>query len=347
MSSDPFKLPIGERHFFSPCNHSINFLSLSLDNTLDWNHCDHQQHKYHQPPAQMTSPYSTINHLFSIKNFIILSTLFIHSGCQTGTSDNELTLIEEPATDSPPAAAQVYMLGVFHFGGSSGDMAAMNMADPFGQRRQDDIKELVAQLSVIKPTKILVEYPKERQERLNERYNRYLSGEDTLGVNEIYQVGFRLAEQMDHSQLFAIDWNVDLPFDQLVEYCQRHGIMNEFEAFVKDIQTYVAQENKVLDTMSIASYFARTNTDASDQFTNDAYIGKTLSWGDSISEAGVQVATTWWRRNFMILKNIAETIESPDDRILIIIGSGHRAVLKNLIIDRSDMEYVEVGELLK
>jgi hypothetical protein len=283
---------------------------------------------------------------FTIGNLAIICLLFMHAGCQKEAADNDLTKVQEQPIDSPKTA-QVYMLGVFHFGGSSGDMAAMHMADPFGQRRQDDIKSLVSQLATIRPTKILVEYPKERQQRLNERYNSYLSGEDTLGVNEIHQVGFRLAEQMDHSQLYAIDWNIDLPFDDLVAYCQRHGKMDEFDAFVKDIQAYVADQNKMLDTMSISSYFAKTNTEITDRLTNDAYIGKTLSWGDSISEAGVLVATIWWQRNFMILKNIAETIESPDDRILIIIGGGHRAVLKDLIIDRSDMTYVEIGELLK
>ncbi|MCX2718112.1 DUF5694 domain-containing protein [Lentiprolixibacter aurantiacus] len=282
--------------------------------------------------------------IFNLNNIYSLFLLFLIAACQPQSKKEKTREISETITESD--AAKVTVLGVFHFGGSTGDMAAMHMADPFGKRRQDDIKEVVAQLAEFKPTKILVEYPKERQARLDERYHNYLSGKDTLRVSETQQLGFRLAKQLGHPQLFAIDYNVDLPFEEIVEYCQRTGKMGEFEEFVTQIKDYVAKENTVLDTMRIASYFARTNTPAIDQFTNDVYIGKALSWGDSINEAGARVASTWWERNFIILKNMAETIESKEDRILVIIGAGHRAVLRNAIIDRSDMEYVEVADYL-
>ncbi len=287
---------------------------------------------------------SKIKNILSVSRFSLVFLLLLNAACEPQLKEEKKKEINTYATRSD--AAKVAVLGVFHFGGSSGDMAAMHMADPFGKRRQDDIKELVAQLAEFKPTKILVEHPKKRQAILDERYTNYLSGKDTLRVNESQQIGFRLAKQLGHPRLHAIDYNVDLPFDGIIEYCQRTGKMVEFEEFVTEIKDYVAKENTVLDTMRIASYFARTNTPAKDQFTNDVYIGKALSWGDSINEAGARVASTWWERNFVILKNIGETIESKDDRILVIIGAGHRAVLRNAIIDRSDMEYVEVGQFL-
>ncbi len=272
--------------------------------------------------------------------FVALATGCVSDPVNTGQEDEGPEPIQSDA-------AKVSVLGVFHFGGSSGDLASMHMADPFGKRRQDDIKELVSQLEAFRPTKILVEYPKERQDRLQERFIKYLAREDSLTVNEIDQVGFRLAENLGLDQLYAIDYQLDLPGDGLVEYCQRHNKMSEFEDFIKNIQEYVAKENEALDTMRISAYLARTNNDSKDRETNEAYIGNTLNWGDSIDEAGANFAATWWKRNFVILKNIAGTIESKDDRILVIIGAGHRAVLKDLIIDRGDMEYVEVADYLK
>lgn len=246
--------------------------------------------------------------------------------------------------------AKVALLGVFHFQGSS-DMASMHMADPFGKRRQDDIKEVVRQIAVFKPTKILVEYPKSMQIKLQEHYSNYLAGKDTLTANEIDQLGFRLAKQLGHTQVYAIDYQLNLPDHELMDYFQRNNKMAEFELFIKRIQEYVSQENKKLNNMKIASYLARTNVDSVDSKTNQAYIGTTfgdmLSWGDSTNEAGVHFSATWWQRNMVILKNIAETIKGKDERVLVIIGSGHRAVLKNLIKDRNDMEYVEIGEYLR
>ena len=270
---------------------------------------------------------------------------FLVSGCQESPNAVLHENIGQSASQQSDAA-KVAILGVFHFGGSSGDLASMHMAEPFGKRRQDDMRNLVSQVAAFMPTKILVEYPKTRQKRLDEYYTGYLSGDDTLRVSETYQVGFRLAKDLGHAKLYAIDYNVDLPADGLVEFLQRHDRMAEFEQFIQDIRGYVANENRILDTMSISAYLARTNVDSVDRLTNETYIGHALSWGDSIHEAGARFASTWWERNFVILKNIAETIESNNDRILVIIGSGHRAVLKDLVIDRSDMEYVEIGEYL-
>ena len=280
-------------------------------------------------------------HIYHI--FLIL--VLLATGCQTQNSEGR----QPEALDQPPTAhalPKVALLGVFHFGGSSGDLASMEMSDPFGERRQAEIKELVDLLSAYRPTKILVEYPKERQSRLQERFERFLSGKDTLGVNEIDQLGFRLAQKSGHTQLFAIDYKQDLPADGLVEYCQRNNKMHEFEAFVAGIQEYVADQNKRLDTMQLSNYLAMTNTDSVDRLTNDLYVGHVLSWGDSIQEAGARFASTWWERNFVILDHIAGTISDTDERVLVIIGSGHRAVLKNLVIDRRDMDYVEIGRYL-
>lgn len=281
----------------------------------------------------------------SISRIIIGTGVCILFSITTGFLSKPEKGMITPTNDS--LVAKVSILGVFHFGGSSQDMASMYMPDPFGERRQADISNLVSKLADFKPTKILVEYPKHLQIRLDEKYQSYLLGKDTLSVNETEQVGFRLAKLLGHSKLYAIDYSLDLPGDGLFEYCQRNDKMSEFEDFISNIRSYVSNENKILDTMSISSYLARTNVDAIDQFTNETYVGKILNWGDSVNEAGARFAATWWERNMVILRNIAQTIENKEERVLVIIGSGHRAVLKDLMINRSDMEYVEISNYLK
>jgi Family of unknown function (DUF5694) len=272
--------------------------------------------------------------------------LLILMSCQTNSKKISQEIIGTN-TANLSDVSKVALLGVFHFGGSSGDLASMHMANPFGERRQNDISKLVAKLITYQPTKILVEYPKTKNELLKKRFLRYSSGKDTLGVNEVYQVGFRLAKQLKHAQLYPIDYQLDLPAEGLVEYCQRNNKMEDFENFIKYIQNYVQEENKKLERLSISDYLADINSDPSDRITNELYIKQSLVFGDSIKEAGAHFAATWWERNFIILKNISETIDSKDERLLVIIGAAHRAVLKDLVMDRSDMEYVEIGEYLK
>jgi Family of unknown function (DUF5694) len=280
-----------------------------------------------------------------INRFSILLILLISIGCQSNS--NRISQDKDVAPSANQSKVdKVAILGAFHFGGSTGDLASMKMANPFGERRQNDIRELVAKLTSYRPTKILVEYPRAKNEQLKKRFLSYSSGKDTLGVNEVYQIGFRLAKQLKHSQLYAIDYKLDLPADGMVEYCQRNNKMEDFQNFIKDIQNYVQEENKKLERMSISQYLANMNSDPTDRITNELYIKQSLVFGDSIEEAGAHFAASWWERNFVILKNIAETIDHKEDRILVIIGGAHRAVLKDLVIDRGDMKYVEIGEYL-
>jgi len=285
----------------------------------------------------------TDKHILINRLSILLLLLII--GCQSNSKKINQENVSSSANQSD--VAKVALLGAFHFGGSTGDLASMNMANPFGERRQNDIRELVAKLITYRPTKILVEYPKAKNDHLKKRFLSYLSGKDTLEVNEVYQIGFRMAKQLEHPQLYAIDYKLDLPADGLVEYCQRNNKMDDFQNFIKDIQNYVQEENKKLEVMSISEYLADMNSDPTDRITNELYIRQSLVFGDSINEAGAHFAAAWWERNFVILKNIAETIDNKEDRILVIIGAAHRAVLKDLVMDRSDMEYVEIGEYLK
>ncbi len=243
--------------------------------------------------------------------------------------------------------SKVYLLGTFHFGGSSSDVASTSISSPFGAKKQAEILDLVEILADINPAKVLVEFPYNMQAKLDSNYSDYLNRYDTLSVNEIEQVGFRLAEKLGHERLYAIDHKLDLPLNRIFEYCQKNERMDELNAFIASINDRSGKESEAMDSMTLKSYLAQMNTDFSDQQTNEMYIGKALSWGHGEDEAGVEVASKWWERNIMMMKYIASVIESEDESILIIVGAAHRAVLKDFVRDRSDMQYVEIGNLLK
>ena len=42
-----------------------------------------------------------------------------------------------------------------------------------------------------------------------------------------------------------------------------------------------------------------------------------------------------------------DRVTEAGDRLLLIIGAGHRAVLRDFFEDRSDIDYVEIREYLK
>lgn len=84
-----------------------------------------------------------IKRTLSVSGFNLFFLFLLNVGCQPPLNEVKKTEISDSKTRAD--AAKVSVLGIFHFRGSTGDMAAMHMADPFGKRRQDDIKELVDQ----------------------------------------------------------------------------------------------------------------------------------------------------------------------------------------------------------
>jgi hypothetical protein len=56
---------------------------------------------------------------------------------------------------------------------------------------------------------------------------------------------------------------------------------------------------------------------------------------------------TWYQRNFRIITNIMQVIESPRDRVLVIFGQGHIPYLREGIKSNSDMQLIEPNDYLR
>ena len=41
---------------------------------------------------------------------------------------------------------------------------------------------------------------------INKDYQDYLEGNSNLALNEVYQLGFRIAEREKHEKIFCVDW---------------------------------------------------------------------------------------------------------------------------------------------
>jgi hypothetical protein len=92
---------------------------------------------------------------------------------------------------------QVLILGTFHMS----EQENLN-----SHQRQKEIEEVVNRLISFKPSKVAVEMITDKNEELNQKFNNYKSNTYELEMNEIYQLGFRIAKKLNHNQIYAIDW---------------------------------------------------------------------------------------------------------------------------------------------
>ena len=68
--------------------------------------------------------------------------------------------------------------------------------------------------------------------------------------------------------------------------------------------------------------------------------------GSTSDPAGAEVVGGWYERNLKIYANIARAIDRPDDRVLVIYGSGHLAHLASFFDQNPDYEWVSALEAL-
>lgn len=250
--------------------------------------------------------------------------------------------------------AEVLLLGVFHFSypGLDNHKTAGDMkVDVLSAARQKEIAELTQLLARFKPTKILVEYPADEQAGLDKSYAAYTSEKLKTTRNETTQIGFRLAKQLNHPRVFAIDAD---PF--------------RFKLAPKDSAWMAAQENqplspaqeklsarytayfKYLDTLAYRSnlkdHLLYMNSDEALRRSHSVYLVFTPR-GTTAEPAGADgFITRWYNRNIRMFANV-QRLAAKNDRILILVGAGHVPILKHLVENSPEFTLRRLDEFVK
>ncbi len=237
-------------------------------------------------------------------------------------------------------AAQVMLIGTFHFKDPGMDTVKVKDIDVFAEESQQYLQEFANRLAGFKPTRVLLEYNPKNEELLNQRYDEYLSGDYDLGANEIYQLGFRIARlaRLDGVQSFdhrELEWQAEAMF----EYAKKHD-SPEMAEFNRIIERYTTEEEKARAGLSLRELLIRTNDPLKDRMNMDLYLA-TNSIGAGDGYSGADSTASWWHRNFRMYANIQE-VAQPGERIIVIGGSGHMAILKGLLAIDSRLVGVEI-----
>jgi len=252
-------------------------------------------------------------------------------------------------TDGPPVSGKyngkIAVLGTFHFGSTS-DVAAVKIDNLMGPQRQEEIQSMLDKIRDYQPTKVLLEVEREKQDRLQTSYQNYLTGKYELEKSEIYQLGFRLAKMMGHDSVYAIDYKLPLPFGQIEDFARDHEMLERFESFVKDIRAYAEVKSKYLKNHTLTNYFAQMNSDSADRWNRSLYLQETLDYNSDTLYTGPRISALYFERNLYITANVMRH-SGPEERLLLIIGSGHRAIMKHFFETRFDIDYVEINQYLK
>ena len=241
--------------------------------------------------------------------------------------------------------AQIMLLGTFHFTNPGLDTVKTSVLDVTSADSQQYLQTFSQKLAKdFTPTDVLLECPIRFQGKLNEQYQQYLKGEFTLPVNEIYQLGFRVAKAAGGSAVRCFDeqeihWNAEQLFEQMPT--KAPAIQAAFDTLIAEV---TAQSNEMHQTLSLAGVLRAMNSEQQYRLNQSIYLlSNEVGAGDNF--VGADASASWWHRNFRMYANI-QLAASPGKRVLVIAGQGHIAVIKDFLANDTQRKAVSVDNFL-
>jgi hypothetical protein len=257
-----------------------------------------------------------------------------------------------------PRTPELMILGIFHFDDPGLDAYKerfkLNVMLP---ERQREIEDVVEQLAQYRPTKVAVEVTTDRQRWLDSLYKEYVEGRYRLGANEVYQLGFRLARRLGHQRVYAADatsrsvlteQNVAASLSRLRIQMDTIGRAIEAEPWNRRYRRLYEHDDSLKTVVPLATYLAYINSPERLRIGQGAYtVGGFKLLGPDADYLGPDDATQWYNRNLRIYSNLQSLANTPEDRILLIIGAGHLPILRFLANSAPDMKLVDIASVLR
>jgi hypothetical protein len=114
----------------------------------------------------------------------------------------------------------------------------------------------------------------------------------------------------------------------MIEYAKENDPAAK-AAWEAEIAAITAELQRRHDTLSLPELLTLSN-DPADFAANKALYVATNAIGAGDGYAGADAAASWWHRNFRMYANV-QRVAQPGERVLVIGGSGHIAIIADLL----------------
>lgn len=219
--------------------------------------------------------------------------------------------------------------------------------DILSDTRQAEIQEIITCLKRFKPTKVALEVLQEKEQALNDEYASYLNGDYALTVNEVDQVGFRLAKECGLGHVHAVDWNQDEEGVPDLGALSEWEDTDEYKAFAELGQKINSEANTFLQNHSIKDYLLWHNESRNIARGQEFYMRMSLVGSHSNPAGAIWTAKYWYYRNLLIYKNLVSLVSSNEERIFVLYGAGHLHLLMQFARESGLFNVEVAGDYLK
>lgn len=236
---------------------------------------------------------------------------------------------------------EILLVGTFHFSDTS-DLNTLSEKDK-RKYSDSDFEKLAIDLAKFQADQVFVEYPFHLQEHLTSIYRSAEVEEinEAFKKNEIYQIGFRLAKILGHDAIYAVDWN-EQPEESIDLGLVAEGqSKTEFEEITNRVKLVLEKLSTIIQQGDIIELYKYINS--YENIVNDHKVYLDLMQLDD-EMAFEWVMRYWYYRNSKIVRNIKKSILPETKRAIILYGSGHNYLLKQLLEEDESIKVIQYGD---
>ena len=244
--------------------------------------------------------------------------------------------IDPRETSCGEKSVKILILGSYHMDNPNLDSVNTRADDVLSDQRQKEIAELVEKLARFNPTKIAIEAAYGNTS-WPDQYRRYLAGEYKLGRNEIEQIAFRLAKRMNLETLYPVDYPMLMsgltPSEVEQPKAKKTAAPSSTEKSRKPEPLLLSETDQLLRRSTVTEFLSYLNDEKKIQADHAGYMEMLMPNDNPAIYARADLVTNWYKRNLRIFANLCRITDFPNDRVLLVIGSGHLKILKDFALD--------------
>lgn len=227
-----------------------------------------------------------------------------------------------------PAPVEIMILGTYHMSNPGLDLVNMRADDVTTPQRQQELAAVADAIAAWRPTRIFVEFQRPAPFTVKQ-YHDFTPDRLRTDPDEITQIGYRLAHMLGHREVYAFDERPAdgepdyFQFDRLQAWAEAHGQVQAITDGLGFFQNMVAEDGRAQAGHNIAELLLRQNDPARDRMGQSRGHYAYLAFGDADAQVGSEFNSYWYMRNAKMFAKIA-LVAQPGDRVLVLVGSGHR-----------------------
>jgi hypothetical protein len=245
-------------------------------------------------------------------------------------------------------ATEVMILGTYHMANPGHDIHNLKADDVLVEKRQHELADIAGGVAKFRPTKVAVESPVDNGAPAKvAKYHDYLDGKLAESRNETVQIGFRLAKQMKLPDVWGIDVDGDFPYDEVKKFAdnRRPQLARQLDEMGVEVERMLKGLGDTLKTGTVAQGLRYMNEPKRIADDNSKFYRSMLLYGAGTEQPGAALLSAWQARNNAICARLVQ-LAKPDDRIVVVYGSGHAYLLRQCVSEMPGFKLIEANEYL-